>query len=91
MSLNRSSTHSLLDADGTTVGAFIGELEDGTFVVTRIEMNLIQDLIASSLDPVAPLAREVLNGKHDALLPLVDALQEADDPRSQLVRGWLKT
>jgi hypothetical protein len=80
-----SRSHSLLGADGTTVLAFNKELDDGTFVGTRIEVDVLQQLASSGRYPVAALAQAVLDGAHDALGPLVDALKEADDPRSAQV------
>jgi hypothetical protein len=80
-----SRTHSLLGADGTTVVAYADELDDGTFLGTRIEVDVLQELVSSGRYPVAPLAQAVLDGAHDALGPLTDALEEADDPRSRQV------
>lgn len=80
---------SLLDSDGTTVGASAAEL-DGTFVGTRIEVDVLQDLAASGRYPLAPLARAILDGAYDGLGPLADALEEADDPRAAQVRAWIK-
>jgi len=77
-----SRTHSLLGADGTTVVAYIDELDDGTFVGTRIEVDVLRELASSGRYPLAPLARAVLDGEHDALGPLADALEAADDLRS---------
>jgi hypothetical protein len=81
-----SRTHSLLGWDGTTVVAFINELDDGTFIGTRIEVTVLQELASSGQDPFAPLARAVLDGMHDALGPLADALEETGDPRGSQVR-----
>jgi hypothetical protein len=80
-----SRTHSLLAADGTTVVAYINELDDGTFVGTRIEVNVLQELVSSGRYPLAPLAQEVLDGSYDAIGPLADALEEADDPRKHQI------
>jgi hypothetical protein len=80
-----SGTHSLLGADGTTVVAYMNELDDGTFVGTRIEVDVLHELASSGRDPLARLARAVLDGAHDALGPLADALEEADGPRSPQV------
>ncbi len=80
-----SPTHSLLGADGTTVCAYMDELDDGTFAGTRIEVDMVQELASSGQYPLAPLAQSVLDGGYDALGPLKDALEEADDPRSSQV------
>jgi hypothetical protein len=77
-----SRSHSLLDADGTTVSAYIHELDDGTFVGIRIEADVLQGLAFAGRYPLAALAQAVLDGAHDALGPLTDALEEAGDPRS---------
>jgi hypothetical protein len=77
-----SRAHSLLGSDGTTVAAYIDELDDGTFVGTRIEVGLLQELASTRRGPLALLARAVLDGEHDALGPLADALEEADGPRA---------
>jgi hypothetical protein len=52
---------------------------------------LLQELVSSGRYPLAPLARAILDGTHDALGPLADALEEADDPRAPEVRTWFKT
>jgi hypothetical protein len=80
-----SRTHSLLGADGTTVGAYINELDDGTFVGIRIEVDVLQELASSGRYPLVPLAQAVLDGSHDALGPLADALEEANDPRAHQI------
>jgi hypothetical protein len=85
-----SRDHSLLDSDGRTVASYLGELDDGTFAGTRIEVDVLQEL-ASGRPPMAVLARAILAGSYDALGPLADALDEADDPRGSQVRGWIKT
>jgi hypothetical protein len=86
-----SAEHSLLDSDATTVSAFTPELDDGPFVGTRIEVDVLQALEASGRYPLAPLARVILDGSYDALRPLADALEEADDPRAPQVRAWIRT
>jgi hypothetical protein len=86
-----SREHSLLDSDGTTASAYIGELAEGTFIGTRIEVNMLHELESSGRYPQVPLARAILSGAHDAIGPLADALDEADDPRAPQVRAWVKT
>jgi hypothetical protein len=85
-----SREHSLLDSDGTTVGAYLDELDDGTFIGTRIEVDVLHELESSGRYPQVPLARAVLSGAHDAIGALADALEEADDPRAHQVRAWVK-
>jgi hypothetical protein len=80
--------HSLLDSDGTTAAAFLNELDDSTFAGTRIEVDVLQEL-AAGRPPAAVLARAVLAGSYDALGPLADALDEADDPRGPRVRSTI--
>jgi hypothetical protein len=82
--------HSLLGSDSTTVGAYLKELDDGTFTGTRIEVDLLQELESAGREPLAPIARAVLDGDHEALGPLADALEEAGDPRAPQVRAWVK-
>jgi hypothetical protein len=86
-----SREHSLLGSDGTTVAAYLGELDSGAFVGTRIEVDVLHELESSGRYPQVPLARAVLSGATDAILPLADALDEADDPRASQVRAWAKT
>ena len=57
--------------------------------VDRHEVDVLQELASSGRYPVAPLARAVLDGAHDALGPLADALEEAGDPQAPQVRGWI--
>ena len=83
-------THSLLDADGRTIGAYTDELDGDTFIGTRIEVDVLHEIESSGGYPLAPLARAVLDGAHDGLGPLADALEEADDPRAAQVRNWFK-
>jgi hypothetical protein len=85
-----SREHSLLGSDGTTVVAYIDELDDGTFVGTRMEVDVLQDLASSGRYPLAPLARAILDGAYDGLGPLADALEEVDDPRAVQIRAWIK-
>jgi hypothetical protein len=85
-----SRTISLLDSDGTTVNSFIDQLDDDTFIGRRIELDVLQELESSGLYPLSPLARAIIDCKYEALGPLVDALEEADDPRTPQVRCWLK-
>lgn len=85
-----SREHSLLGSDGTTVLAYVDELDDGTFIGTRIEVDVLQDLVASGRYPLAPLALAILDGAYDGLGPLADALEEADDPRAAQGRAWIK-
>ena len=59
--------------------------------VDRREVDVLQELASSGRYPVAPLARAVLDGAHDALGPLADALEEAGDPHARQVRGWINT
>jgi len=84
-----SEEHSLLGSDGTTVAAYLKELDDGTFTGTRIELDLLHELDATDRYPVAPLARAVLAGQLDAIPPLIDALEEAGDPRAELAWAWM--
>jgi hypothetical protein len=85
-----SREHSLLDSDGTTVGAYLDELDNGTFIGTRIEVDVLHELAATGRYPQVPLARAILGGAHDAIGPLADALDEADDPRAPQIRAWVK-
>ena len=85
-----SREHSLLDSDGSTVNAYLDELDNGTFVGTRIEVDMLQELESAGQYPLAPLARAILSGAHDGLGPLADALDEVDDPRAARVRAWTK-
>ena len=59
--------------------------------VDRREVDVLQELASSGRYLVAPLARAVLDGRHDALGPLADALEEAGDPQARQVRGWINT
>lgn len=85
-----SDDHSLLGEEGTTVAAYLNELEDGTFTGTRIELNVLHELEATDRYPLAPLAKAILTGQLDAIPPLIDALEEAGDPRATQVWGWKK-
>jgi hypothetical protein len=58
---------------------------ESPFAGSRIEVDVLQELAASGRAPWAPLARAVLDGAHDALGPLADALEEAGDPRAARV------
>lgn len=83
-----SRTHSLLGSDGRTVAAFLKELDDGSFAGTRIEVDVLQELEFSGREPLVSLARAVLASEYDALGPLADALEEANDSRATQVRAW---
>jgi hypothetical protein len=85
-----SRDHSLLGSDGTTVDAYLKELDDGTFAGARIEVDVLQEVASSGRDPLAPLAQAVLDGAYEALGPLADALEEAGDARAPQVRAWVK-
>lgn len=60
-------------------------LDSGEFAGVRIEVDVLQDLEASGRQPVATLARAVLDGDNDALGPLADALEEAFGPQAPQV------
>jgi hypothetical protein len=83
-----SREHSVLGADGRTVG--LTEDADATFAGTRIEVDVLQELAASGRYPMASLAQAIIDGGHDALGPLADALEEAGDVRAGQVRGWVR-
>jgi hypothetical protein len=84
-----SRAHSLLGADGTTVVAYIDELDDGTFIGDRIEVDVLQELASSGCYPIAQLSQAVLDSEYDAIGPLGDALEEAGDARTHQVRAWI--
>jgi hypothetical protein len=81
--------YSLLDADGATA-ASLDELDNGAFIGTRVEVDVLQELSSTGRGPLALLAQAVLDGAYDGLGPLADALEEADDPRAPQVRAWIK-
>jgi hypothetical protein len=81
---------SLLGSDTTTVVSFISQLDDGTFVGTRVEVDVLQGLSSSGRGAIASLAQAVLDCQYDALGPLADALEEDDDARAAQIRAWVK-
>jgi hypothetical protein len=77
--------HSVLDADGTVRA----DHDNATFTGNRIELDVLHALADSGRYPLAPLAKAVLAGQLDAIPPLIDALEEANDPLAARVWGWL--
>jgi hypothetical protein len=70
-------------------GPDVHDFHNGTFVGIRIEVDVLQEFASSERYPLAPLARAILDGTHDAIGPLADALEEAGDARAPQVRGWI--
>lgn len=56
----------------------------------RLVVNVLHALEGSDRYPLAPLAKAVLTGQLDAIPPLIDALEEANDPLAARVWAWKK-